>query len=155
MPIDNMTKLESRAVRYAFDVEIKASPSKVWGLLTSDIHTWWPEHFHSGPNTKRFVVEPKVGGRVYEDLGSDGGVLWGIVLQFDPEKRLQIKGALFPDYGGPGEYHLSIKLDESPEGCKLVIDDALLGVISDDLAESLETGWKELFGKHLKEKAEA
>ena len=102
MPIQNMTKLEASVVKYAFEVEIKASPDRVWDLRTHNIATWWPQHFHSSEETKQFTMEPRVGGRIYEDQGNDNGVLWGTILQFDAPRRLQFKGTLFPDYGGPG-----------------------------------------------------
>lgn len=155
MPIEKSTTFEVRAVKYAFEIDIKAPPEKVWNLMTHDIATWWPQHFHSSEETKQFTMEPKVGGRIYEDQGNDNGVLWGIVLQFDAPRRLQFKGSLFPDYGGPGDYHLSIKVEPTDEGCRLLVDDALCGYITDENAESLETGWKELFGEHLKKAAEA
>jgi uncharacterized protein YndB with AHSA1/START domain len=155
MPIANMTKLETCAIKYAFEVEIKATPEKVWNLLTHDIQLWWPAHFHSSEATKLFLVEPRVGGRMYEDQGGGNGVLWGTIIQYDYPRRLQIKGALFPDYGGPGDYHLSISLSPADGGCLLKVDDALCGHITDENAESLETGWKELFGEHLKRAAEA
>ena len=154
MPVNNMTTQESRVVKYAFDLEIHATREKVWDLLTHNIASWWPEHFHSSPETKQFTMETRVGGRIYEDQGNDNGVLWGIILQFDAPKRLQFKGTLFPDYGGPGDYHISIKVESTDDGCKLVVDDALHGFVTDELAESLESGWKELFGEHLKKRAE-
>ena len=155
MPITNMTKLETCAMKYAFEVEIKATSEKVWKLLTHGIATWWPVHFHSSEETKQFTMEPRVGGMIFEDQGDGNGVLWGTILQFDAPRRLQFKGALFPDYGGPGDYHLSIALSATDGGCLLKVDDALCGYITDENAESLETGWKELFGEHLKRAAEA
>ena len=154
MPITHMTRLDAHAVKYAFDVEIKASPEKVWNLLTHDIQLWWPAHFHSSEDTKRFTLEPRVGGMIFEDQGDGNGVLWGTILQFDAGKRLQFKGTLFPDYGGPGDYHLSIALKPTDDGCLLKVDYALCGYITDENAKSLETGWKELFGEHLKRAAE-
>ena len=155
MPLANMTRLDTHAVKYAFEIDIAASSEKVWNLLTHNIATWWPEHFHSSEETKQFTMEPRVGRMIFEDQGDGNGVLWGTILQFDAPRRLQFKGALFPDYGGPGDYHLSIKIEPNVSGCTLKVDDALCGFISDESAESLETGWKELFGEHLRRAAEA
>jgi uncharacterized protein YndB with AHSA1/START domain len=155
MPSSNMTKLENCSIKYAFDVEIDASPTKVWDLLTHNISLWWPVHYYSSPDTKRFVLEPVVGGRMYEDTGKDTGVLWGNVVVIDPEKHLLINGGLFPDYGGPGNYFLSLKIEPREGGCKIQVDDAQYGCITLESAQSMEGGWKELFGEHLKKAAEA
>lgn len=154
MPTSDKARLETHAVRYAFDLNINASPAKVWELLTHNISVWWPSHFNSDPGTERFVLEPTVGGRMYEDTGNGSGVLWGNVVVVSPEKRLVIRGSMFPDYGGPGEFFLSIEIEPRADGCKLTIDDAQFGVISTEGLESTEAGWKELFGE-LKRFAEA
>ena len=83
MPLANMTRLDTHAVKYAFEIDIAASSEKIWNLLTHNIATWWPEHFHSSEETKQFTMEPRVGGMIFEDQGDGNGVLWGTILQFD------------------------------------------------------------------------
>ena len=61
-------------VRVELDIEIDASPDKVWNAIIDDIATWWPRDFYANAETKQFVIEPRVGGRLYEDAG-DGAEL--------------------------------------------------------------------------------
>lgn len=150
----SIDRLECSVYKYAFDVEIKASPEKVWTLLTTDISTWWSKDFHSSPDTLRFVMEPKVGGRLYEDQGDDRGVLWGHVVQFDPPKRVQIQGAMFPEYGGPGTFILSCQVEPSKDGCILKVSDALFGYVTEAQVAETKDGWMQIFGGGLKKAAE-
>lgn len=149
-----MERLESSVFKYAFDVAIEAPPATVWRLLTTDIGSWWLKDFNSSPDTKSFRLEPKVGGRMFEDQGDDNGVLWGTVVQCDPPNRLQIQGAMFPDYGGPGTYHLSCQIEPTASGCVLKVTDAMFGYVSEEQVNSTKEGWELLFGTHLKEAAE-
>jgi len=150
-----MNRMETSAYKYAFDVEIAATVERVWKTLTLQIGTWWPSHFNSSEETKQFVLEPRVGGRMFEDLGGDDGVLWGTVVSFQTNKQLQIQGPMFPDYGGPGAYILKLELQPNEAGCRLLVSDSMYGHVSEETLESTQAGWKVLFGEHLKHAAEA
>ncbi len=154
MPVENTQQFKTSAYTYAFDVDIKASPEKVWKLLTTDIDSWWLKDFNSSPLTKAFQLEPKVGGRMFEDFGDDNGVLWGVVVHIEAPRRLQIQGSMFPEYGGPGTYILSAQIEETETGCLLKITDSMFGNVTQETVESTQSGWKTLFGEHLKNKAE-
>ncbi len=48
------------------EIEIAASPEKVWKALMEDTTFWWPKNFYTGPKAKGFHIEPRLGGRAYE-----------------------------------------------------------------------------------------
>lgn len=155
MPIETLHYLESRAVTYAFDVSINAPIERVWDLLTHDIASWWPKDYFSSLRTQRFVLESCVGGRMFEDRGNGNGRLWGTVIDFDENSHLQIQGPIPVKYGGPGTFILSLELVESANGCTMKISDSLYGHITTDFPEMIQAGWEDLFGNHLKNRAEA
>ncbi len=51
---------------------------------------WWPSHSHSvgGAQVRRIVLEPKVGGRIFEEHKDGRRFQWGSVLVWEPPHRL-------------------------------------------------------------------
>jgi len=101
------------------------------------------------------VIEPRVGGRAYEDWGDGAGLLWFTVLGFDPQKSLLLQGHLTPAYGGPVTTLVQINLKESGEGTLLQICDTTYGRIGDALPTRLRAGWTAIFDAGLKAFVEA
>ena len=130
-------------VRFAGDVK------KVWKALTEDISAWWPKSFSIGPS-KRFVMEPKVGGRMYEDWGNNQGLLWATVISLKEPEVLQLAGDLFTDYGGPGRSHTSYKLTADGDSTVLRFTETTYGRIREKTGKSLDDGWNYLLAKCLK-----
>jgi uncharacterized protein YndB with AHSA1/START domain len=74
-------------LRIEFDVDCSAAHAfETW---TSRIATWWPsDHTVSGDPKAVVVLEPRVGGRIYErsTLGLEHD--WGTVTAWEPPRRL-------------------------------------------------------------------
>ncbi|MBS1727912.1 MAG: helix-turn-helix domain-containing protein [Armatimonadetes bacterium] len=153
MPMENTTTLETRAAKYAFDVDIKAPKEKVWNLLTND-SSWFPDAYNSNPRTKGFVMEQKVGGIFYEDYGDGNGKMMGMVVGLDVPNRVQVQGPVTTDFGGPATHMFTMELIETAEGCTFKFDDALFGVFPDELLQGRQGAFRDLFGTHLKIAAE-
>ncbi|NUP14432.1 MAG: ATPase [Polyangiaceae bacterium] len=69
---------------------VHAPVAVAWRVFTSQMGTWWPlARFKIGKsNAVDAVLEPRVGGRWYEQ-GEDGSIcLWGSVLAWEPPSRL-------------------------------------------------------------------
>ena len=121
----------------------------MWQGLTDQLGAWWLPDFHMlGPDSL-VTLEPKPGGRLYEEKG-DEGLLWYTVLAIAPNKSLSLAGYCTPEFGGPCTTLLTIGLEETAEGTRLTVTDALYGRVSDGQASSLESGWKQLFTDGLK-----
>lgn len=153
MNTNNTTTLETRAVKYAFDVEINAPKEKVWDLLSNQ-SDWFPSTYNSNPKTKGFVMEHKVGGMFYEDYGDGNGKLMGMVVGLDAPNRVQVQGPVTTDFGGPATHMFTMELVETATGCTFKFDDALFGHFPDELIQGRQGAFKELFGVHLKNAAE-
>jgi hypothetical protein len=58
----------------------------VWASRTS---LWWPaDHTVTGGPELEVVIEPRVGGRIFERTASGDEVDWGEVLVWEPPRRL-------------------------------------------------------------------
>lgn len=130
-------------------VTIRAQPRKVWKALITDTSRWWPKEFFANPDSKGMVIEPRVGGRMFEDAGDGAGVLWGIINVFDPPRGLDIVGFLSPAFGGPATTMIQITLQESGLGTLLQLSDHTWGPIAPGLKKSLLEGWRALIADSL------
>jgi uncharacterized protein YndB with AHSA1/START domain len=69
-------------------VLVDFAPAEAFELFTAKIASWWPVRTHSygGDAVTEVVLEPQVGGRLYEITG-EGEQDWGHVLEWDPPHR--------------------------------------------------------------------
>ena len=72
-------------------VLVDFTPAEAFELFTARIASWWPvgTHSYGGDAVKDVVLEPQVGGRLYE-VTDDGQQDWGRVLGWDPPHRLRL-----------------------------------------------------------------
>jgi uncharacterized protein YndB with AHSA1/START domain len=72
-------------------VVVKASQARAFKVFTEGFDTWWPRTHHiGGPNAapvKKFVIEPKQGGRCYSEHADGSQCPWGSLLVWDPPSR--------------------------------------------------------------------
>ncbi|MEO0996371.1 MAG: SRPBCC domain-containing protein [Pseudomonadota bacterium] len=129
------------------EVEIEASPKAVWEALTDDIGQWWPADFYAGgeAGSRDFRLEARPGGRMYEEWGSGGGVLWGTVVTADPRKCLQVIGHLFPEWGGPSEWYGSWTLKPTAGGTTLQFSESAIGRVTAESTAKKDEGWRFLW----------
>jgi uncharacterized protein YndB with AHSA1/START domain len=81
------THTEVAAVRQS--VVVEAPIERAFAVFTEEIATWWPpEHHIIEAPLAGMVLEPRVGGRIY-DRGTDGSeCAWARVLAYDPPHRI-------------------------------------------------------------------
>ena len=136
------------------EVPVAAPRRRVWAGLTRDIGEWWPRHFLTQEGSRRFVLEPRVGGRAYEDAGGGQGLLWWTVLALRRERMLLLAGDLTAAYGGPARILDEFTLVGKGGGTTLRYRGTVHGRIGKDLKASLEEGWGVLLLQGLKPWAE-
>jgi uncharacterized protein YndB with AHSA1/START domain len=149
----NPTPLSSYTTQ--LQITIHATPAKVWKAMTKDVSKWWPSHYHSSEETKTFVMEPKVGGRIYEDEGDGAGAEWGRIIVFQPDQKLVWTGDHFGSFGNNwGRFYLTLQLVKNHQGTTIEIEDSGYGMLDPGTPASLKAGWQELYGQHLKQYVE-
>jgi uncharacterized protein YndB with AHSA1/START domain len=137
------------------ELSIAAAPSRVWDALFIDTPSWWRSDFNSNPDAQRFVFEPHLGGRAYEDWGGGAGLVWYTVAGLDPLRMLLMRGDITPAYGGPRQSLLQITFEAAGEGTTLRLSDTLSGRVDARSAAETREGWRILFEDGLKAYVEA
>jgi hypothetical protein len=73
-----------------FSLEVDCSAAHAFTVWTSDIATWWPsDHTVTGGPGLTVVLEPRVGGRIFERAADGAEHDWGEVTVWDPPSRLE------------------------------------------------------------------
>ena len=149
----NQKEMPGAATEFRFTIELPAAASRAWTALVKEVNAWWPGDFHAAGETSRMILEPKLGGRLYEDAGDGNGVLWYQVIALDAPRSITFSGAIAPPFGGPATTLLRLSLEEiSAKTTALEIHDSLFGHIEGCDAQA---GWRQVFGSlatYLKEK---
>lgn len=139
---------ELLAATYTLRVTISAPTQRVWQVLTKETADWWPKDFHTSPRAQRFVIEPVIGGRAFEDFGSGDGLQWYSVLGVEDGKELVLAGHLLPPFGGPAITALRLTLIAAPGGgTVLEVRDDRFGALG---VESPVDGWQLVFDGGLR-----
>jgi hypothetical protein len=82
------------------------------------IGEWWPSAYSAGPDTLETVVmEPGVGGRVYERHTGDQEYEWGRVTVWQPGEALAYTSMMAQNRDFPSE--VRVQFVEEPAGCRV------------------------------------
>jgi uncharacterized protein YndB with AHSA1/START domain len=127
-------------------------PARVWQALTTESPSWWPKDFHTSPRTQRFVIEPVLGGRAYEDFGGGDGLVWYSVIGVEAGRELVLTGHLLPPFGGPAVTALRLTVTAQAGGSLLRVQDDRFGAIGGD---SPVDGWRLVFDAGLRQYVES
>ena len=121
-----------RTVRLVFDMHVGASVEKVFEVMTQRALEWLP-YSYGGDRVRRIVMEPRVGGRHYEDWGDDRGHLYGQVTEFDPPTKWATRGRLLPGTVVDSEYELT----EEDGTVRVRVRKVAVGPLTEDEAASI------------------
>jgi hypothetical protein len=74
-------------LRLSYEIECPADHAfDVW---TTRLSTWWPKgHSTSGNPDTQVVLEPRLGGRIFERTPDGTEIDWGVITSWDPPARL-------------------------------------------------------------------
>jgi len=136
------------SVEAKVEVTVHAPQKRVWDALVNEAAHWWPKGFLSSAKAKKFVIEPRLGGRVFEDNGGGEGFVWYTVVGVDSPNSLQLSGFMGPPFGGPLSSLLRLELSSAGANeTKLEIIDACFGQVGECDAAS---GWREVFDDNFR-----
>ena len=121
-----------RSVRVSCELHIDASPERVFDVMTRRAFEWYP-HSYGGDRTRAVVLEPELGGRLYEDWGNGMGHLYGHVTAWDPPQAWSTRGRLSAGTTLDSSYELT------PNGSGVVVrmSKVAVGPLSDEEAAGI------------------
>jgi uncharacterized protein YndB with AHSA1/START domain len=99
-------------------MSVKAPVEIAWRVFTESMGIWWPlANFKIGKaKAVDAVIEPRVGGRWYEQ-GEDGSTCqWGSVLAWEPPSRLVLSWDVSADWQYDPDLKTELEVRFIPEG---------------------------------------
>ena len=95
---ENIT--ESSTVRC--HVTVSAPPERAFAVFTDGMDSWWNRDHHVQSGTlKEIGVEPRVGGRLWEENEAGDVCTWGRVLAWDPPRVFAFSWLIGPSFEIP------------------------------------------------------
>jgi uncharacterized protein YndB with AHSA1/START domain len=116
---------------------------EVW---TTRIATWWPADHSVSGNPDTVVLEPRVGGRLYERSSDGTEHEWGEVTQWEPPQRLAYRWHLGRDPRAATNVEIRFE-DLGPATTRVVIEHSdweQLGTDADQWRDRNRSGWESL-----------
>jgi len=131
-------------------VTVRAVPERAFALF-ADIARWWPlAQFHTGPAPVDCMIEPRVGGRVFERAADGRETPWGMVLAYDPPHRLAFSWIV--GLSAEQEQLVEIRFTAEDRGTKVELTHSgweKLGDAAASLCERYDHGWGTVFERHF------
>ena len=151
---DLVMEKPARTIEIKMEIPIAANQELVWDCLAQDMSIWWRKDFYTSPNTEKMILEPWVGGRMYEDYGDNNGLLWANVIVMNKPHVMEFRGHMTPQFGGPATTFTKLSLKEDGDQTILTLENTVFGAISEGTEDSLSGGWKMLYEDAFKSYAE-
>lgn len=116
------------AERIEVDMTFDAPAQRVMTALTTETDKWFPATYGE-ERVERRVFDARVGGRFYEDWGGGSGWDYGVIVAWDPPRRLSLRRQLFPGVTLDTDY----QLEESNGTTSLKVTKVAVGPMDDDM----------------------
>ncbi len=88
------------------------------------------------------VLEARVGGRWYRELGGDAGHLWAWVQSYRPPTLLEFHGPLFMSNGSVNT--VQYRLAEADGGTHITLTHAVNGHVPAEMKAGMDAGWQHM-----------
>lgn len=124
-------------VRIEQEVVIDARQERTFRGFMDGIEEWFrPDEGES----LHMTIEPRVGGRMYRDLGDGAGHLWGFVQVLKPSSLIEIAGPMWISQAATT--HLQVRFIEEGDRTRVRVVHTALGIDPDEMGGAGE-GWKQ------------
>jgi uncharacterized protein YndB with AHSA1/START domain len=134
-----------------FTVDVACPVEHAFRVWTADIATWWPaDHTVTVEPAPDVVLEPGVGGRIYERTTDGAEHEWGEVTVWEPPHRLDYFWHLRADRSDATD--VSIRFVPTDHGTRVEIEHAgweRLGVRGDGWRDRNRQGWTTLLPHYV------
>lgn len=139
-----------RRMQVEQEISMNASAQRVFEALTDNVSAWWGAPYLLTPSPQAIILEPQVGGRLYEQSSSGDGALWATVTTIKKNEHLELTGPI----GMSGALHSVVTFSLEPknegEATLLKLSHQAIGQLGDDTQSNYNAGWQDLLGVRLK-----
>lgn len=142
--------LPASAASIELEVAINAPQAKVWRALIEQPDAWWISDLRCVSADSTLTLEPRAGGNLVESDGAGASLLWFTVIALEPERSLNLAGAIAPPFGGPAQTFLLIELAEEDGVTTVKLTNSMHGHVDEASLPATEAGWRLLLDNGLK-----
>ncbi|HEV7163980.1 MAG TPA: SRPBCC family protein [Gammaproteobacteria bacterium] len=137
-------------------VVVAISQERAFDFYTRRFDVWWPRDAHIGKAPMRTaVLEPRVGGRLYERDADGTECDWGRLLTWEPPQRVKFSWHIDhvqqfdpdPDHASDVEVRF---IPEGPKQTRVELTHSNFGrhgIGAGSIRESISKGWPKMLGE--------
>ena len=135
-------------------VTVRRTPAEAFEVFTARIGSWWPLQKFSihQADAETCVIEPFVGGAIYELSRSGERAPWGVVRVWEPGTRLVV--AWHPGHDPSEAQEVEVRFLPDAGGTRVELehrDWQALGTKAEETRGNYEQGWVYVFEHCFKE----
>jgi len=99
-------------------ITVQAARERAFAVFTEGMGTWWPlDDYHiGGEQPQTAVIEPRVGGRWYEQSADGARCDWGRVVVWEPPARLVLSWQISADWQADPSIETQVEVRFVAEG---------------------------------------
>jgi uncharacterized protein YndB with AHSA1/START domain len=133
-------------------VTVRVPVDTAFHVFTAELGSWWPlaSKSVSLEDAETVVVEPAVGGRVYERARSGEEHLWGEVLEWEPPSRFAF--SWHPSRAEETSQEVDVRFVRVENGTRVDLEhrgwEALVGPGA-EIPDHFDTGWDEALASYM------
>lgn len=144
----SITTATLRDIHIEQNITIQALREDVFDAVTKEISAWWSAPYFHASETKQLVLEAKVGGRFYEDIGDNEGMLLATVMFIKRPDELRMMGPM--GMVGPVQGVILFQFEMKDDGTLLKLSHRMVGEVSEEIETAYSGGWQELLSTRLR-----
>lgn len=135
-------------------IVVNASAARAFDIFVNRIGTWWPLDSHAvsasqGQPARDVVIEPRIGGAVYEVMFDGTRADWGEVLAIDPGRSVAFTWHPGTNSGSPTR--VDVRFEDCGSGqAKVTLTHSGWDVWADEAPQKrggYDTGWDIVLGE--------
>lgn len=132
-------------------VEVSCTAARAFEVFATKTTTWWPKDKHAvsagkGEVAKDVIIEPHLGGSVYEITPAGDRIGWGKVTRYEPGVALALMWN--PGGGAAADTLVEVTFEMLPNGCRVTLTHSgweALGESAGPMRDGYNSGWVHVF----------
>lgn len=129
-----MAEEAPRIVRVENELRFAAAPERVFSAMTTETLQWFP-HTYGEDRVLGIVHDHHAGGTIREDWGDGAGLIYGIIQEWDPPRKVTTRAWL----GLGVSLDTSTTVEPDGDGAVLRVSKVAVGPLTDEEAKGIST----------------